>query len=661
MSIQSIAAVPIAFPVSIRNTECDPVLVIVGLANAGKSTLFNTIAKTYTMVANYPQTTVAPNQKKIVLHGRKVTVIDTPGISSLVALTPDEQSTLDLLLGKKPCRILFCGDALRLKQSLILFAQIRELAIPTVFCLNKADEAARRGIVIDTEQLSREAGTRVILADASHGIGMKPLLQQLESVSLPVGGMIQYPEDLEQVITRIGALFDVTKRPSRGQLLQIIQSMEGPTRLLADRFSTEMIAKAQEILRELHWRHSPSALQLRIFNGREEWAERLSRQVTRRSEIPIHSFFQKLAWASRHPWLGWPIFLAILWLTFHGVVVLSSEMAGFLDGVIFKPLATTIEEWVNHPGINEFLVGNFGLLTMGLFNAMVTVVPILLVFFLIMNILEDTGYLPNLSVLANRTLSPFGLSGKAVLPLVLGTGCNTMATLTSRILETRKERLMAVFLIALGMPCAVQLGIMMAILATIPFSAMLIVLAAVAGTQIVCGVILNRVIGTRQGKGAEFILELPPFRWPDPLHVVRKTYYRVKWFLWEAVPMFMVAALMMYTLEKSGILERLKEWFHPVVTGFLSLPDKVTEVFILVLSRREVGAVYFKDMVDGSELSFQQIVVGLVVMTLFIPCASNTMMMIKEIGPKWAISMNIAIILLAILVGGLVNFLMNIF
>ncbi|MBF0213549.1 MAG: ferrous iron transport protein B [Magnetococcales bacterium] len=661
MSAQSIAAVPVTLPVSFRNTECDPVLVIVGLTNAGKSTLFNTITNSYTMVANYPQTTVTSSCKEIVLHGRKVTVIDTPGIASLVALTPDEQTTLDFLLDKKPCRILFCGDALRLKQSLILYAQIRELAIPTVFCLNKADEAARRGIVIDAEQLSRDVGGRVVLTDAAHGIGMKTLLQQLANPALPVGGMIQYPEDLEQVLTRIGALFDPSKRPPRGQWLQIIQSLAGLDRLLADRFPAERIQKAKEIIQELHWRHTPSALQLRIFNGREEWAERISRQVTRRSDFPVHSFFQRLAWASRHPLLGWPIFMTILWLTFHGVVVLSSEMAGFLDGELFKPLATTIEAWVNHPEINEFLVGNFGLLTMGLFNAMVTVVPILLVFFLIINILEDTGYLPNLSVLANRTLAPFGLSGKAVLPLVLGTGCNTMATLTSRILETRKERLMAVFLIALGMPCAVQLGIMMAILATIPFTAMLIVLGAVAGTQIVCGVILNRLIGTSQGKGAEFILELPPFRWPDPLHVVRKTYYRVKWFLWEAVPMFMLAALMMYTLEKSGILEKLKVLFHPVVTGFLSLPDKVTEVFILVLSRREVGAVYFKDMVDGGELTFQQIVVGLVVMTLFIPCASNTMMMIKEIGPKWAISMNVVIILLAILVGGLVNFLMNIF
>ncbi|MBF0311488.1 MAG: ferrous iron transport protein B [Magnetococcales bacterium] len=658
MSMSATLATPLPFPVPARQSDCTNKLVIVGPANSGKSTLFNAIAQTYAMVANYPQTTVTLNHKRIVLHGHPVECVDTPGISSLSAMSRDEEATIALLLEERPCRILFCGDALRLKQSLILLAQIQELGIPTVFCLNKADEAARRGIVIDCVTLSRELGLPVVESDASHGIGLKKVLSLLQSPSVPVEAVC-YPEDVEQNLTRLANLFDSGKRPSKGHLLRTLLDPSLSSRFPETHFGPEMAPKVREILREAHWKHSPGSLQMRVFQSREEWAEKLTRQVTRKASVALHTVSQRLAEASRHPLLGWPIFLAILWLTFHGVVVISGEMAAALDGWIFKPLAETIGGWVENPFLNAFLVGNFGLLTMGLFNAMVTVVPILLVFFLIMNLLEDSGYLPNLSVLANRSLGPFGLSGKAVLPLVLGTGCNTMATLTSRILETRKERLMAVFLIALGMPCAVQLGIMMAILATVPFSALLIVLSAVAGTQILCGVILNRLIGTRQGKGAEFILELPPFRLPDPVNVVKKTYYRVKWFLLEATPMFMAAAVMMFVFDNSGILQGLKTFFHPMVTGFLSLPDKVTEVFILVLSRREVGAVYFKDMVDAGELSFEQIVVGLVVMTLFIPCASNTLMMIKEVGARWAISMNVVIIVLAVLVGGLVNFLLQ--
>jgi ferrous iron transport protein B len=296
---------------------------------------------------------------------------------------------------------------------------------------------------------------------------------------------------------------------------------------------------------------------------------------------------------------------------------------------------------------------------MGVMNAIVTVVPILLVFFLMINFLEDVGYLPNLSVLTNRTLGYFGLTGKAILPITLGFGCNTMATLTSRMLETKKERIILSFLIALGVPCSVQLGVMLAIMATAPFSALLTVFGAVAATQIVCGTIINRWIPTK--KTSDFILELPDFHLPSLRNIVRKTYFRIKTFLEEALPMFVVAAAMMFVLDKTGLLAVIKTVLRPIVTGFLSLPDKVTEVFILVLSRREVGAVYFKDMYEAAEVDYYQTVVGLIVMTLFIPCLSNTMVMIKELGLRWASAINISIILIAILVGGLVNSLIRIF
>ncbi|MDH4028306.1 MAG: hypothetical protein OEU95_05710, partial [Nitrospirota bacterium] len=151
----------------------------------------------------------------------------------------------------------------------------------------------------------------------------------------------------------------------------------------------------------------------------------------------------------------------------------------------------------------------------------------------------------------------------------------------------------------------------------------------------------------------------PPFRVPDLRHMMMKTYYRIKWFLVEAVPLFVVGAAMMFAFKLTGLLAMIKTALHPVVTGFLSLPDTVTEVFILVLARRELGAVYFKDMVDAGQIDYYQTITGLVVITLFIPCISNTMVMIREFGARWAISMNLLIIAIAIAVGGLVNFLIR--
>jgi ferrous iron transport protein B len=197
-----------------------------------------------------------------------------------------------------------------------------------------------------------------------------------------------------------------------------------------------------------------------------------------------------------------------------------------------------------------------------------------------------------------------------------------MATLSTRMLETKKERLVASFLIALGIPCAVQLGVLLAIMATAPFSILLIT---------VTGIGLNKLIPTEQK--AYFILELPPFRLPDPRQIVMKTFYRVKWFLVEAVPLFVLGAALMFALKITGL--------------------------ILVLSRRELGAVYFRDMVNAGQVDYYQTITGLVVITLFIPCISNTMVMTKELGLPWAVSINIFVIIIAILVGGLVNYLIR--
>lgn len=638
--------------------------VIVGPANSGKSVLFNGLTGAYSIVANYPQTTVAPTCQTFELDGVSLRLIDTPGIGNLTVHTPDERATLEQLVREPSGGILFCGDAMRLQRSLVLLAQLLELERPVLCCLNKSDESASNGMVIDCALLSRQLGIPVMEVAAVHEFGFDLLRERIQEAMQPDGPaiftpqLIQYPTVVEEALIRLGSLFPLEQRPSRGVSLLFLQGDESATRWFVATLGEAMAAEAQQIIRETHFQAPPSRIRLALFRAREAWANRLTKQVLHQAACIVPGWAQRAAWAARHPILGWPIFLVILWLTFKGVGLGAAEVGGWLDETFFAPAAQAIGSLAPHPLIYDFLVGPFGILTMGVSNAMVTVVPILVVFFLIVNFLEDVGYLPNLSVLANRSLKPLGLTGKAVLPLVLGTGCNTTATITSRILETRKERLLVSFLVALGVPCSVQMGVLMAILATMPFSALLIVMGSVIGTTLVCGLAMNRLLPAREG-ATDFILELPSFHWPHWRNILRKTYFRIKWFLAEALPMFVMAAFLMFAMEKTGLLELIKKLLHPLVTDFLSLPDKVTEVFILVLSRREVGAVYFKQMVEAGELDYTQIVTGLVVITLFIPCISNTMVMIKEFGARWAITTNLAIIGLAILMGGAVNALLR--
>lgn len=641
-----------------------PSLVIVGPSNAGKSVLFNGLTGEYSIVANYPQTTVLPSKRLVNTASGALRLVDTPGLGALTANSRDEQSTVKALLQETPQGVLFCGHALHLKQSLVLLAQVLELELPTLVCLNKADQAASNGMAIDMNRLGALINLPVMELAAEHGIGLDKVREGMGAFVANRGAVrppvvaLRYPAVVEEAVGGLRDLFPLENRPSRAIALLFLQEDEGARLWFSQRLFPEMLAEAHRLVARLQSRMTPVRLRLALFQTREAWANRLAEKTVRQAACVVPSLLQKMGWATRHPVMGWPIFLVVLWLTFQGVALGAVDLGGWLDGMIFSPVINAISGVIPHPLLNDFLVGQFGVLTMGVANAMVTVVPILLVFFLIVHVLEDVGYLPNLSVLANRALMPLGLTGKAVLPLVLGSGCNTTATMTSRILASKKERLLVSFLVALGVPCSVQMGVLFAILATMPFSALLIVLGSVVLTTLICGMAMNRLLPSG-GQSHEFILELPSFHWPHGRNILRKTWFRIKWFLIEAVPLFMVAAVVMFTLEKSGLLTIIKTLLHPLVTGFLALPDKVTEVFILVLARREVGAIYFKQMVEAGELDYNQIVTGLVVITLFIPCVSNTMVMIKEFGMRWAVATNLAIIAIAILVGGVVNGLLS--
>ena len=653
-------------PSSTRALTSTGTIAIIGPTNSGKSVLFNGLTGEYSLVANYPQTTVAPLRRMMRYGGGEVCLVDTPGIGALSVYSPHEQSTVNLLLEEGVQGILFCGDALNLKHSLVLLAQILELELPTIVCLNRADLAASNGIAIQIQQLSELLTWPVIETAVEHGIGFDRLRRAVAdcmaggTVARSATVLFRYAPVVEQAIQSLLDLFPLERRPSRGLCLLLLQGDAFAEQLFTQYLGEERAHSAHQLAFNLRTQLTPRRLLLSIFQAREGWANRLAEKTLRQAGVVVPSFLQKISWATRHPLLGWPIFLAILWLTFQGVSFGSLTLGGWMDTTLFAPLIAAMNNAITTPIVREFLVGPFGLLSMGIANAIETVVPILLVFFLIVHLLEDVGYLPNLSVLANRSLMPFGLSGKAVLPLILGSGCNTTATLSSRILTTQKERMLVSFLVALGVPCSVQLGVLFAILATMPFSALLIVLGAVLGTTIICSIVMNHLLadGTQS---SEFIMEIPLFKWPHPAHILKKTLFRIKWFLEEAIPLFMLAAAAMFVMDKTGILEMIKSLLHPVVTVFLGMPDKVTEVFLLVLARREVGAIYFKNMTADGSLDYNQIVTGLVVITLFIPCISNTMAMLREFGARWAISSNLAIIAIAIIVGGLVHFLLSLF
>jgi ferrous iron transport protein B len=395
-----------------------------------------------------------------------------------------------------------------------------------------------------------------------------------------------------------------------------------------------------------------------VFKERNEWVEHIVTTVSGRSKIISTRLLETCGALTRHPVYGWPILGAIIYATYLLVGKVGAVfLVDSINAYLFDPLITTVGNSIPWEFWRDFAVGDYGILTMGLANALGTVLPILALFFLILNTLEDTGYLPNLCILSNRFFQKIGLSGKSVLPIILGFGCKTVATLATKILDSRKERYIAIFLIAFAIPCSAQLGVNIAVLAYFPVSAFLLVFCVLALVEIMAGLLLNKII--KQEAITDFILEIPPIRLPNVKNLLIKTYYRLKWFLIEAVPLFIIGALVLFTMDKLRILHVVERMLSPLVVSFLGLPIKCVEAFLLCIARHEAGAVILMQLVKTDQLDYVQACVSIIIVTCFVPCFANLMAMIKELGMKSALVMAGIIIVSSIFIGGAVNYLMR--
>jgi ferrous iron transport protein B len=339
---------------------------------------------------------------------------------------------------------------------------------------------------------------------------------------------------------------------------------------------------------------------------------------------------------------------------YHLVIPSGSTRIGIHDwsGWINPALVGWLEVHSPWALLTDFFAGPYGLVTMGLTYAIAIVLPIVVTFFLAFSFLEDSGYLPRLAIMVNRAFKVMGLNGKAVLPMVLGLGCDTMATLTTRILETKKERMIVILLLALGIPCSAQLGVVLGMLAGISWQGAAIWMGVVAGVIVLVGWGASKVI---PGRGSDFILEIPPLRWPAIGNIVTKTMARVEWYVREAVPLFLLGTVLLFVADRTGLLRIAERAVSPLVSGVLDLPSKASEAFIIGFLRRDFGSAGLYRLAEDGLLDPIQIVVSLVTVTLFIPCIANFFMIVKERGMKAALIVAGFVFPFAVLVGGVLN------
>ncbi|MBI2875524.1 MAG: ferrous iron transport protein B [Candidatus Tectomicrobia bacterium] len=635
-------------------------VVLVGNPNVGKSAIFGLLTGKYVTVANYPGTTVEITRGVAHLNKKRYQVIDTPGVNNLLPLSEDERVTRDILLMEDSHRIVQVADSKNLRRSLLISLQLAEMELPFMLDLNMEDEARSRGIQIDTERLAQILGVEIISTVATRRKGLDRLVNGLSHLrSSPL--RIDYGEPIESALRQVETLLPRAYISRRALGLMLLAGDESLKGWLHQNLSAEAIEKIEAIRLALQEKF-PHPLSYVLTESRLRWADSILSQVMAEERVDRASWGTTLGQWSTHPIWGIPILLTILYLTYQFVGVFGAgTLVDFFEETLFghyvNPAAIRlVKATLPLPFLQDLLVGDYGLITMALTYAIAIVFPIVGTFFVVFGLMEDSGYLPRLAVMSNQIFKVMGLNGKAVLPMVLGLGCDTMAVLTTRILESSKERLIVILLLALGVPCSAQLGVILGMLGGVSLTATLLWAASVVGVIVLVGFLAAQIL---PGQGSDFILELPPLRWPQLSNIVIKTAARIEWYLKEAVPLFALGTLFLFLLNWFGLLQTIEEAASPVISGLLGLPPKATAAFIVGFLRRDYGAAGLYALAKQGQLDPIQVVVSLVTITLFVPCIANFFMIVKEKGLKVALAMAGFIFPFAILVGGILNWVLR--
>ena len=661
-----------------RQTEQAPSkqIVLVGNPNVGKSALFGALTGKYVDVSNYPGTSVEITRGELELDGEVFTLIDSPGVNSLVPRSEDEMVTLNITTDPDVYGIIQVIDAKNLKRGLLLTYQLAALGFPLIVCLNIFDEAEERGIEINIPALQKAFGIEFISTVATENKGIEQLENAIKNMQTS-HRMVKFHRMIEESSTRIEEQLSNNRLNPRGMALNIIASGGNSAQIFAPddiKFQDFVKKEISALNKELP--HSPGyEIQSTIINGVESQANRFIKLPKAR----LANIRDKLGYLTMHRWYGIPFIILVLFLLYElvgkfgaGVCVdfIEEKIFGGMEMVdgnpqfhgLINPAFIRILTPINHGALGNFiydmLVGEYGVITIGLTYSIAIVFPVVTLFFIFFGLLEDSGYLPRLTVMSNKLFHRMGLNGRAVLPMVLGLGCDTMATFTTRILETRKERRIATLLLALGIPCSAQLGVVLGMMSEISFILLLVVLFTVAVQLFIVGYGASKIL---PGKTPPLIVEVPPLRIPKYKNILFKTFFRVRLFMREAVPLFILGTLVLFLLDRMHTLQILERAAAPVISGMLSLPEEATQAFIVGFLRRDYGAAGLFRLADQGIINHIQITVGITVMVLFVPCLANYFVMIKERGLGTATLMSVFIIIYSILVGSLLNIILRIF
>lgn len=567
-------------------------ILLMGNPNVGKSVVFSRLTGVHVHASNYPGTTVEFTEGHMLFQGEKAEVIDVPGTYSLEPLSKAEEVALNML--EHGDFIINVVDATNLERNLNLTLQLIERGVPMVVALNMWDETSHKGISINVSALQEELGIPVIPTVAVTGEGILHLVKELENA--------------ESAKSIKGT--DAARWHQIGHIITTVQTLTD---------------------------HS-------------------------------HTFKQRIEDMAINPVGGVAIAAAILLASFWIVRLVGEGLINLIFDPLFEkiwsPLLMKLSGIISaHPHLHNIIIGqlidgaidykqSFGLLTTGLYIPIAAVLPYIVSFYLVLGILEDVGYLPRFAVLMDNLMHRLGLHGYAMIPHMLGLGCNVPGLLATRSLESKRERFIAITLISIAVPCAALQAMIIGVLGQRGLIYVVIVYLILFVTWLLTGIVLNRFV---KGFSPELIMEVPPLRWPAPKAFMTKFWGRAKGFLEEALPIVLVGVAVVSVLYSFGIFDYIAAAAAPIVQKIWGLPPEAVIAIIIGFLRKDVAV----GMLTPLNLTTKQLIVGCSVLAMTFPCIASFAIIFKELGVRSLIVSTLIMLSVAIVMGGLANLILG--
>jgi len=629
--------------------KADLIIALAGNANVGKSAIFNCLTGLHQHVGNWPGKTVERAEGSLRFRGYNIDVIDLPGIYSFSTFSLEELVSREYIALEKPNVVVNVVDACVLERNLFFTLQLMELQVPLIIALNQIDLAKAKGITIDEKKLSDSLGVPVVPTVGIRGIGVYELVEQAIKIAKRESGVkpreIKYGIEIEERVRKLTILLDEAEiyYPSRFVALKLLEGDEQIRKAVLS-VDGKIVEAAEEYAREIELIHGESC-SIVISSERYAIANRIAKEV-QETRIPKEmSIVDRIDELATHKVFGYLLMIGVLFSVFYVIFSFGGFLSSFISDFfsMFRPQTLDITQKILWEGVAG-----------GFVAAVTLVLPYVLPFYLLLTILEDSGYLPRVAFLLDNLMHKIGLHGKAIIPLILGYGCNVPACYSCRIMETQRDRLIAAFVVTF-VPCTARIIVILGLVAAFvniqwAFALLMLDLMII----LLMGRIAFKVV---TGESMGMIMELPSLRLPSKRVVLAQTWARVKSIIYMVFPIYIVGGIILVVMHMIGVLQSIEVLLTPITVNWLGLPSIVGVLFLFGAVRKELVVVMPAILFGTTNLAavftpVQMVVLAFVTM-IYAPCVATFAMLKREFGWSTASYITIFEIVFAITLGGI--------